>query len=210
MHRIDLAFALCGLFFAFPRLDGPRNDQDAGTGQAGHSGGVPVRGQTAPGRTSDPAPIRGGNAQRDAAPQQRAGGRARQHHRERRQDLRAVRRRDSQDEARRALLLRRRFLRRGATPGPRADECEWRARDDPPDGDRGRRGGHRSDRTDTAMGRHGGARLVFGRFARPSSYGRPDRGRRLRTRWSPRGRRGSITSISARRTTSAMTSATRS
>ena len=35
---------------------------------------------------------------------------------------------------------------------------------------------HRADGADAAMDRHGGARLVFGRFARPPSHGRPDRG----------------------------------
>ena len=49
MRRIDFAFALCGLFFAFPRLDVSRNDQDAGTGQAGRSRVDAARGQTASG-----------------------------------------------------------------------------------------------------------------------------------------------------------------
>ena len=67
---------------------------------------------------------------------------------------------------------------------------------------------HRADGATAAMDRHGGARLVFGRFARPSSHGRPDRGDGLRTRWSRPGRRVSIMSISACRTMSATTSAT--
>ena len=35
---------------------------------------------------------------------------------------------------------------------------------------------HRADRGNETVDRHGGARLVFGRFARASSYGRPDQG----------------------------------
>jgi hypothetical protein len=38
MHRIILAFSLCGLLFACTRLDGIQNEKDAGIRQAGQSG----------------------------------------------------------------------------------------------------------------------------------------------------------------------------
>jgi hypothetical protein len=43
MHRICFALGLCGLLFAFPRLDGQRTEKDAGNQQAGQSVGDPAR-----------------------------------------------------------------------------------------------------------------------------------------------------------------------
>jgi len=49
MHRIYVAFGLCGLLFACPRLDGQQNEKDAGNRPAGRSGGDPARGKTVSG-----------------------------------------------------------------------------------------------------------------------------------------------------------------
>ena len=81
MHRICFAFGLCGLLFAFPRLDGQQTEKDAGNRQAGQSGGDPARPKTVAGAgkaSGADAPAR----PREAASQQRTGGRSRQHRRE--------------------------------------------------------------------------------------------------------------------------------
>src|SRR5437762_297677 len=49
MHRIYVAFGLCGLLFACPRLDGQQDKKDAGNRPAGRSGGDPARGKTVSG-----------------------------------------------------------------------------------------------------------------------------------------------------------------
>jgi hypothetical protein len=54
MHRIYLAFGLCGLLVAFPRLDGRQDEKDAANRQAGRRGGDPARGQAVSG--ADKAP----------------------------------------------------------------------------------------------------------------------------------------------------------
>src|SRR3954452_1870543 len=48
MHRIYLAFGLCGLLFAFPWLHGQQIEKDAGNRQAGQSGD-PARPETVAG-----------------------------------------------------------------------------------------------------------------------------------------------------------------
>jgi TolB protein len=55
MHRIYLAIGLCGLLFAFPRLDGQRNEQDGETRQVGPSGRSPGPGKaaSAPAKATD-------------------------------------------------------------------------------------------------------------------------------------------------------------
>ena len=42
MQRICFAFGLCGLLFAFPRLDGQQTEKVAGNRQAEQSGGDPA------------------------------------------------------------------------------------------------------------------------------------------------------------------------
>jgi len=49
MHRIYLAFGLCGLLLALPRLEGQRIEEDAGNRPAGRSGGDPARGEAVSG-----------------------------------------------------------------------------------------------------------------------------------------------------------------
>src|SRR5262245_41350277 len=72
MHRIAFAIGLCGLLFAFPRLDGPQNERAAGNRQAGRNGGDPVRGKTVSGvdkaSGADPRRITHVRLRRNSAP----------------------------------------------------------------------------------------------------------------------------------------------
>ena len=61
-------------------------------------------------------------------------------------------------------------------PPGRAAELQWRRRNDPADGNAGHRNDHRAGDANETVGRHGGERLVFGRFPCPSSYRWSDRG----------------------------------
>jgi TolB protein len=56
MHRIFVAFSLCSLLYACPRLDGRQNEKEAGNRQVGRHGGDREQGKTGSGtaKASDP------------------------------------------------------------------------------------------------------------------------------------------------------------